>query len=101
MIWHLKSSYICKLAALFLALALVTLILFACGGGNEEPISTPTATLVVTATPTPTTTPTTTPSPSGPVKIGAIHSFSGPSAVRSEEHTSELQSRLHLVCRLL
>src|SRR2546429_2790839 len=24
-----------------------------------------------------------------------------PSAVRSEEHTSELQSRLHLVCRLL
>src|SRR2546422_10166424 len=25
----------------------------------------------------------------------------GPSAARSEEHTSELQSRLHLVCRLL
>src|SRR2546422_9758481 len=25
----------------------------------------------------------------------------GPLAVRSEEHTSELQSRLHLVCRLL
>src|SRR2546429_6512700 len=25
----------------------------------------------------------------------------GDSAVRSEEHTSELQSRLHLVCRLL
>src|SRR2546422_1767128 len=24
-----------------------------------------------------------------------------PSATRSEEHTSELQSRLHLVCRLL
>src|SRR2546422_7270741 len=24
-----------------------------------------------------------------------------PAAVRSEEHTSELQSRLHLVCRLL
>src|SRR5687768_18257865 len=24
-----------------------------------------------------------------------------PDAVRSEEHTSELQSRLHLVCRLL
>src|ERR1041385_9404400 len=24
-----------------------------------------------------------------------------PSSVRSEEHTSELQSRLHLVCRLL
>src|SRR2546429_5780290 len=25
----------------------------------------------------------------------------GPAASRSEEHTSELQSRLHLVCRLL
>src|SRR2546429_4060182 len=25
----------------------------------------------------------------------------GPRAARSEEHTSELQSRLHLVCRLL
>src|SRR3989304_8198574 len=25
----------------------------------------------------------------------------GPSRLRSEEHTSELQSRLHLVCRLL
>src|SRR2546422_3423112 len=25
----------------------------------------------------------------------------GPDAARSEEHTSELQSRLHLVCRLL
>src|SRR2546422_5750243 len=25
----------------------------------------------------------------------------GPTGVRSEEHTSELQSRLHLVCRLL
>src|SRR2546422_8176173 len=24
-----------------------------------------------------------------------------PAAIRSEEHTSELQSRLHLVCRLL
>src|SRR5687768_18172631 len=28
-------------------------------------------------------------------------SFSLSSSVRSEEHTSELQSRLHLVCRLL
>src|SRR5256884_2734776 len=25
----------------------------------------------------------------------------GPGEIRSEEHTSELQSRLHLVCRLL
>src|SRR2546429_2052570 len=33
----------------------------------------------------------------------AMASFSSPatSARRSEEHTSELQSRLHLVCRLL
>src|SRR2546422_10180027 len=29
------------------------------------------------------------------------HSSTPPSASRSEEHTSELQSRLHLVCRLL
>src|SRR2546422_6225771 len=28
-------------------------------------------------------------------------SRAGPHDVRSEEHTSELQSRLHLVCRLL
>src|SRR2546429_4339563 len=28
-------------------------------------------------------------------------SYSDPTASRSEEHTSELQSRLHLVCRLL
>src|SRR2546422_6987031 len=27
--------------------------------------------------------------------------FTDPSYLRSEEHTSELQSRLHLVCRLL
>src|SRR2546429_1291117 len=29
------------------------------------------------------------------------NSSSAPSPLRSEEHTSELQSRLHLVCRLL
>src|SRR2546422_5756004 len=33
---------------------------------------------------------------------GAGHGeHGGPDGVRSEEHTSELQSRLHLVCRLL
>src|SRR2546422_2478662 len=34
---------------------------------------------------------------------GSIHTVGGETrrAVRSEEHTSELQSRLHLVCRLL
>src|SRR2546429_2462275 len=31
----------------------------------------------------------------------ARHTFHHPSRRRSEEHTSELQSRLHLVCRLL
>src|SRR2546422_6594860 len=31
----------------------------------------------------------------------AIHHMPGGWIVRSEEHTSELQSRLHLVCRLL
>src|SRR2546429_6520609 len=35
----------------------------------------------------------------GPEKI--LMSRSGGEAKRSEEHTSELQSRLHLVCRLL
>src|SRR2546429_6367572 len=30
-----------------------------------------------------------------------IFGFAGIIAARSEEHTSELQSRLHLVCRLL
>src|SRR5216684_5558710 len=32
--------------------------------------------------------------------LGALHD-APPDAVRSEGHTSELQSRLHLVCRLL
>src|SRR2546429_5886802 len=37
------------------------------------------------------------------VNIIAAQSFpvAGKSTTRSEEHTSELQSRLHLVCRLL
>src|SRR5260370_3746356 len=30
-----------------------------------------------------------------------VHKFDHPAAVRSEEHTSELQSHLNLVCRLL
>src|SRR3989449_6505729 len=36
-----------------------------------------------------------------PVVIGRDHLDTGSVASRSEEHTSELQSRLHLVCRLL
>src|SRR2546429_1636707 len=31
----------------------------------------------------------------------ATHPYYGLPSLRSEEHTSELQSRLHLVCRLL
>src|SRR2546422_1450534 len=33
--------------------------------------------------------------------VGACETARNPGGVRSEEHTSELQSRLHLVCRLL
>src|SRR2546422_7078477 len=32
---------------------------------------------------------------------GNVHPLARPEFDRSEEHTSELQSRLHLVCRLL
>src|SRR2546422_3044719 len=35
--------------------------------------------------------------PAGPTAAGSA----SPATPRSEEHTSELQSRLHLVCRLL
>src|SRR2546422_5561788 len=34
-------------------------------------------------------------------EVGSTLTYSMPSGTRSEEHTSELQSRLHLVCRLL
>src|SRR5690625_6452866 len=37
----------------------------------------------------------------GKVLIGDLEYESGPNNQRSEEHTSELQSRGHLVCRLL
>src|SRR2546422_6821220 len=36
-----------------------------------------------------------------PMKRNPITLITGVVLVRSEEHTSELQSRLHLVCRLL
>src|SRR5687768_18053766 len=41
--------------------------------------------------------------PAGPPRLGRRHHRHArrPSRGRSEEHTSELQSRLHLVCRLL
>src|SRR5438093_3166840 len=41
----------------------------------------------------------------GPIKragaVGALENIKTPSEVRSEEHTSELQSLTNLVCRLL
>src|SRR5690554_7073734 len=35
------------------------------------------------------------------IRVGQDYMFSGEWWIRSEEHTSELQSRPHLVCRLL
>ena len=45
-------------------------------------------------------------SPVGPIRLDLAHALEDPGGIRlhfsrSEEHTSELQSRLHLVCRLL
>src|SRR5205809_1250926 len=40
-------------------------------------------------------------SPAGSLAASCLRSGSSPVFTRSEEHTSELQSRLHLVCRLL
>src|SRR5256884_6185032 len=37
----------------------------------------------------------------GEVFPSRLRTTVGPASIRSEEHTSELQSRLHLVCRLL
>src|SRR2546422_1346243 len=39
--------------------------------------------------------------PAAPVGSGPHHYAESLRSLRSEEHTSELQSRLHLVCRLL
>src|SRR2546425_3968520 len=36
-----------------------------------------------------------------PSKASGIHMWKGTTAIRSEEHTSELQSLAYLVCRLL
>ena len=67
----------------FLLVSILILLVPACGGSEETtaPTSTTTATAAPTATPTPTSIPTFTPAPTGPVKIGAINSWSGPAAV--------------------
>ncbi len=68
-----------------LALLLIVPLLVACGGGGEEATpaftTTPTFTVTSTATPTPTCTATPTLTPSGPIKIGAITSWSGTAAI--------------------
>src|SRR2546422_4590154 len=51
------------------------------------------------ASPPPTSTSST--SPPNAISPAAWPGLVAPLALRSEEHTSELQSRLHLVCRLL
>src|SRR5205085_11231243 len=38
---------------------------------------------------------------SGPIHVGEVKSFPVVDEIRSEEHTSELQSQSNLVCRLL
>ena len=85
---HRQDSLRYKLAALFLLMALIVSVLFACGKEKEK-TPPPSATPVVTITPTPTVTlgptrtsiATPTPTSAGPVKIGAINSWSGPGAV--------------------
>jgi len=97
-----KNGLWCRFVAVVLALVLMLSVLAACGGGGKEketPTLSPTSTMTVaptaistptgtttaapTATPTPTAIPTATPTPTpeGPVKIGAICSWSGPAAM--------------------
>ncbi len=76
-----------KIWLVLIALGLVVLLVPACGGGNDgDNVTLPPATTSTpgeTATPTNTATPTATPTSvsSGPVKIGAIASWSGAMAV--------------------
>src|SRR2546422_3297880 len=60
----------------------------------------PTITSVTPSTGAPGTSPTVTVAGTN-FQAGATAAFGAGITVRSEEHTSELQSRLHLVCRLL
>ena len=87
-----RNGLWCRFVAVVLALVLMLSVLAACGGGGEEeetPTLSPTSTATVapTATPTPTATATATPNATltptskGPVKIGAICSWSGPAAM--------------------
>jgi branched-chain amino acid transport system substrate-binding protein len=87
-----KRSLWCKFIALGLALVLIVPILAACGKEKEKtpaptptPTVTPGPTLTATPGPTPTATATSTatptPTPAGPVKIGAITSWSGSASI--------------------
>jgi len=64
---------------LLLALSLLLVLLPACGGGGGEKTSTANVTPTTAATTPPAVTPT--PAPSGPVKIGVVHDWSGAWAV--------------------
>jgi len=77
-----KRSLWYKFIALALALVLIVPILAACGKEKENtPAPVPTSTATATPTPTAIPTATPTPTPSGPVKIGAINSWSGGAAI--------------------
>src|SRR3712207_7345682 len=65
------------------------------GSPSASPSTPPTSVNAFHSTKTPA------PAHQNPVRIAAGVRCAVPTAVRSEEHTSELQSRQYLVCRLL
>ena len=78
------------LVVISILILLLLIMTTACGGGGgKSPVPTPTGTPTITATHMPTTTPTAIPTltatprptPAGPVKIGAITSWTGPAAL--------------------
>src|SRR2546429_6759910 len=77
---HNRRDFLKRAGAVGLSGTALTAFLEACGnsGGSGSSSST------------------TTPNLAGPIDMQTLMSHA-----RSEEHTSELQSRLHLVCRLL
>src|SRR3712207_8265745 len=69
------------------------------GSARTHPPAAP-PTTPAASPPPPTRSPAPTPTPSRPPATGSTPR-THPGATRSEEHTSELQSRQYLVCRLL